>query len=153
MAVRLTVMLSLIGCMVWLPEQTKAAGLGRFAQFAGLAGCLMCFFSTFSVGGVLNTASAGISGCFVACFNIWLLRGFFPDGVTPGMGFTSAPSLVGWVDLAICVSSDGSLLWSKLRSFEAHFRLSLSDYCLLPSSCRLFTSITVLAQSILVHFI
>ena len=75
---------SLIGCMVWLPEQTKAVGMARFAPFAGLAGCLMCFFSTFTIGGVLNTASAGISGCFVACFNIWLLRGFFPDGVAPG---------------------------------------------------------------------
>jgi len=101
MAVRLTVMLSLIGCMVWLPEQTKAAGLGRFAQFAGLAGCLMCFFSTFSIGGVLNTASAGISGCFVACFNVWFLRGFFPNGVDEGMTFTSPASLVGWLDLAI----------------------------------------------------
>merc|ERR1719313_2062749 len=100
MAVRLTVFLSLIGCMVWLPEQTKAAGLGRFAQFAGLAGCLMCFFSTFSIGGVLNTASAGISGCFVACFNVWLLRGFFPNGVEPGMTGSSPASIVGWLDLA-----------------------------------------------------
>jgi len=101
MAVRLTVFLSLIGCMVWLPEQTKAVGMARFAPFAGLAGCLMCFFSTFTVGGVLNTASAGISGCFVACFNVWLLRGFFPDGVTPADTSTSAATIVGWVDLAI----------------------------------------------------
>jgi hypothetical protein len=101
MAVRLTVFLSLIGCMVWLPEQTKSVGMARFAPFAGLAGCLMCFFSTFSVGGVLNTASAGISGCFVACFNIWLLRGFFPDGVTPADSSTSPATIVGWLDLAI----------------------------------------------------
>jgi hypothetical protein len=101
MAVRLTVFLSLIGCMVWLPEQTKAVGMARFAPFAGLAGCLMCFFSTFSIGGVLNTASAGISGCFVACFNIWLLRGFFPDGVTPADSSTSPATIVGWLDLAI----------------------------------------------------
>ena len=101
MAVRLTVFLSLIGCMVWLPEQTKAVGMTRFAPFAGLAGCLMCFFSTFSVGGVLNTASAGISGCFVSCFNIWMLRGFFPDGVTPADTSTSPATIVGWLDLAI----------------------------------------------------
>jgi hypothetical protein len=37
----------------------------------------------------------------VACLNIFLLRGFFPDGVTPGMGFTSAPSIAGWLDLAV----------------------------------------------------
>jgi hypothetical protein len=101
MALRLTVFLSLIGCMVWLPEQTKAVGMARFAPFAGLAGCLMCFFSTFTIGGVLNTASAGISGCFVACFNVWLLRGFFPDGVTPADTSTSAATIIGWTDLAI----------------------------------------------------
>jgi hypothetical protein len=61
----------------------------------------MIFFTTFTIGGVLNTASAGISGSFVASLNIFILRGFFPDGVTPGMSFTSAPSLVGWTDLAI----------------------------------------------------
>ena len=69
MAVRLTVMLSLIGCMVWLPEQTKAAGLGRFAGFAGLAGCLMCFFSTL------------LSCCWMMLFKQFVSRAFIlcPD--------------------------------------------------------------------------
>jgi len=101
LAVRLTIMLLLIGCMIWQPETTKAMGMHRFAQHAGLAGCLMVFFSTFTIGGVLSTSSAGVSGCFMACLNIFLLRGFFPDGVTPGMGFTSAPSIAGWLDLSL----------------------------------------------------
>jgi hypothetical protein len=101
LAVRLTVMCLVIGCMVWLPEQTKAVGMGNYAKHAGLAACLMIFFTTFTIGGVLMTASAGISGSFVAAVNIWLMRGFFPDGVTPGMGFFSSASIVGWVDLAI----------------------------------------------------
>jgi hypothetical protein len=100
-AVRLTIMLLMIGCMVWMPEQTKSLGMDRFAKHAGLAACLMVFFTTFTVGGVMNTASAGVSGCFVACLNIFLLRGFFPDGVTPGMGYTALPSIVGWLDLAL----------------------------------------------------
>jgi len=100
-AVRLTIMLLMIGCMVWMPEQTKSLGMDRFAKHAGLAACLMVFFTTFTVGGVLNTASAGVSGCFVACLNIFFLRGFFPDGVTPGMGYTALPSIVGWLDLAL----------------------------------------------------
>jgi len=101
LAVRLTVMCLLIGSMVWFPTQTKAIGMNNYAQHAGLAACLMIFFTTFTIGGVLNTASQGISGAFVASLNIFLLRGFFPDGVTPGMGLTSAPSLVGWTDLAL----------------------------------------------------
>ena len=109
-------MLSLIGCMVWLPEQTKNIGMGRFAQFAGLAGCLMCFFSTFSIGGVLNTASAGISGCFVACLNVWLLRGFFPNGVEPGMTATSPASITGWIDLVMCNLMGGHVLHESFFS-------------------------------------
>jgi hypothetical protein len=101
MAVRLTVMCLLIGCMVWMPEATKSIGMDRFAKHAGLAACLMCFFATFTIGGVLNTASAGVTGCFTATFNTFILRGFFPDGVTPGVPFTASVSLVGWANLAI----------------------------------------------------
>jgi hypothetical protein len=101
LAARLTVMCLLIGCLVWMPASSKALGIDRFSQHAGLAACLMIFFTTFTVGGVLNTASAGITGSVVASFNIFMLRGFFPDGVTPGMGFASAPSLVGWTNLAV----------------------------------------------------
>jgi len=100
LACRLTVMCLLIGCMVWFPEQTVQVGMGNYAKHAGLAACLMIFFTTFTIGGVLMTASAGISGSFVASLNIFILRGFFSDGVTPGMGFFSAPSLVGWTNLA-----------------------------------------------------
>jgi len=84
-----------------MPENTKALGLERFAMHAGLAACLMVFFTTFTVGGVLNTASAGVSGCFVAVLNIFILRGFFADGVTPEMSWNSGASIVGWADLAI----------------------------------------------------
>jgi hypothetical protein len=101
MAVRLTVMMLMIGSMVWMPEYSKMAGVDRFAKHAGLAGCLMVFFTTFTFGGVLNAASAGVSGCFCACLNIFVLRGFFPDGVIPGMTNTSPAFVVGWIDLAL----------------------------------------------------
>jgi hypothetical protein len=101
MGYRLTFMCMLIGCMVWLPQNTKALGLERFAMHAGLAACLMVFFTTFTVGGVLNTASAGVSGCFTAVLNIFILRGFFADGVTPEMSWNSGASIVGWLDLMI----------------------------------------------------
>jgi hypothetical protein len=100
MAVRLTVMMLMIGSMVWMPEYAKMAGVDRFAKHAGLAGCLMVFFTTFTFGGVLNAASAGVSGCFCACLNTFILRGFFPDGVVPGMTSTSPAFIVGWIDLA-----------------------------------------------------
>jgi hypothetical protein len=101
MGYRLSVFCMLIGCMVWMPENTKALGLERFAMHAGLAACLMVFFTTFTVGGVLGTASAGVSGCFVAVLNIFILRGFFADGVTPEMSWNSGASIVGWGDYFI----------------------------------------------------
>jgi len=100
MAVRLTVMMLCIGSMVWMPEYSKMAGVDRFAKHAGLAACLMVFFTTFTFGGVLNAASAGVSGAFVAALNIFVLRGFFPDGVVPGMTSSNPAFIVGWINLA-----------------------------------------------------
>merc|ERR1719484_26654 len=90
-----------LGTMVWLPDVAAAIGFDRFAKHAALAICLMIFMSGFSVGGVINTASAGVTGCFMACLNIFLLRGFFPDGVTPGTPGNMIPfaQIIGWLDL------------------------------------------------------
>lgn len=101
LSLRVSVFLMILGTLIWLPDTVEAAGLGRFAQHAGLAACLTVFFVTNTVGGVINTASAGVSGCFMACLNIFILRGFIPDGVTPGMGFFSTASIVGWIDLSL----------------------------------------------------
>jgi hypothetical protein len=99
LAIRLTVVAMLLGTLVWLPEFTKS--LDRFSKHASLAVCLMIFFAGPTVGAVLNNASAGVSGCFLACVNIFLLRGFFPDGVSTGMGHTSLPSIIGWADVLL----------------------------------------------------
>merc|ERR1719217_1003943 len=93
----------LLGSMVWLPDVAEAIGFTRFAKHAALAVCLMIFMSGFAVGGVINSASAGVTGCFMASLNIFILRGFFPDGVVPGTpgGFVSMASIIGWVDYAM----------------------------------------------------
>jgi len=101
LALRLTVLAMFLGSMVWMPEVAAKFGLTRFAKHASLAACLMIFMSAPTVGGVINGASAGVTGCFMACLNIFILRGFFPDGVTPGTpaGFASVEQVIGWIDL------------------------------------------------------
>jgi hypothetical protein len=101
LSIRVTILAMLIGSLVWIPENATYFGMENITKHAALAVCLMIFFVTTTLGGVLNTASAGISGCFTACVNIWLLRGFFPDGVTPGMHSFSTAAVVGWINLAI----------------------------------------------------
>jgi len=101
LSLRLTTMAMLLGTLVWIPSVTDALDFHRFAKHTPLAICLMIFFAAPTVGAVINTASAGILGAFTASFNIFMLRGFFPDGVTPGKGHTSVESIVGWTDLAL----------------------------------------------------
>jgi len=101
LSLRLTTFAMILGTMVWMPSVTESIGAERFAKHAPLAICLMIFFAAPTFGAVVNTASAGIAGAFMAAFNIFMLRGFFPDGVTPGMGHLSTESIVGWTDLAL----------------------------------------------------
>jgi len=101
LSLRLTTFAMLLGSLIWIPSLQESLGVERFAKHAPLAICLMIFFAAPTFGAVVNTASAGIGGAFFAAFNIFMLRGFFPDGVTPGQGHTSTESIVGWTDLAL----------------------------------------------------
>jgi hypothetical protein len=65
-------------------------------------GVMVIFFNlSFHFGSVVGAGSGAIQGTFYACFNIFMLRGFFPDGRTPEMGHMSTASVVGWLDLAL----------------------------------------------------
>jgi len=101
LSLRLTTFAMLLGTLVWMPSVTEQLGVERYAKHVPLAICLMVFFAAPTFGGVVNTATAGIAGAFMAAFNIFMLRGFFPDGVTPGKGHLSTESIVGWVDLGM----------------------------------------------------
>jgi len=103
LSMRLSILAMCLGSLVWLPEWAESIGMTRFAKHSALAVCLMIFMSGTTVGGVVNGASAGVMGCFMACLNIFILRGFFPDGVEPGTpaGFVPLPAFVGWVDLGL----------------------------------------------------
>merc|ERR1719335_1479546 len=92
----------MLASIVWVPGM-KEIGLTRFAAYMPLAVCVFVFTLNPLFGQVVNNASAGIYGTFIACFNIFMLRGFFPDGVTPEAGATSAVSIVGWLDYLIFV--------------------------------------------------
>jgi hypothetical protein len=89
-----------LSAMIWVPE-TKPYAPQEFLPYIPLS-VLMIFFTMNEVfGGIIANATAAIIGTFWAVFNVFMLRGFFPDGVQPGMGYFSSASVVGWSDIAI----------------------------------------------------
>merc|ERR1719393_232762 len=97
MTCRLTFMAMALGMLVWAPGMTASMGWQRFAKHTPLAICLMIFFAAPTVGAVINTASAGICGAFWACFNIFMLRGFFSRRREAWHG-TLVHGVHGWMD-------------------------------------------------------
>merc|ERR1719310_2641254 len=63
-----------------------------------LATCVFIFTINPMFGAVVANAHAGIIGTFIACFNIFMMRGFFPDGVTAQSANSSPENIVGWLD-------------------------------------------------------
>jgi hypothetical protein len=100
LAFRTSFFACLLAAMIWVPE-TKAFAPQEFLPYIPLS-ILMIFFTMNEVfGGIVANATAAMIGTFWAVFNVFMLRGFFPDGVTVGKGHFSAESVVGWADLAI----------------------------------------------------
>merc|ERR1719420_798483 len=94
-----------IGCLMlasiaWVPGM-KSIGLDRYAAYMPLAICIYVFTLNPIFGTTVNNAHAGVWGTFLACLNIFMLRGFFSEGVQPGDGAFSTVSLVGWANYLI----------------------------------------------------
>merc|ERR1719399_565747 len=101
LAVRGAFFSSLMAFLVWWPSTAEDTNATRFKPYMPLAICIFIFTINPIFGTVIANAWAGIVGTFVACLNIFILRGFFAEGVEPGMGPFSAPSIVAWVNLAV----------------------------------------------------
>jgi hypothetical protein len=91
---------SILASVIWIP------GLDQiipkvYAQYVPLS-VMMIFFTINPVfGGIVGAATAAILGTFYAVTNIFILRGFFPDGATRAQGLTSPATVVGWLDVMI----------------------------------------------------
>ena len=72
-----------------------------FSAYIPLAICIFIFALNPLFDVVVDNAHLGIIETFIACFNIFMLRGFLPDGVTPGKEGFSTISIVGWVDFLL----------------------------------------------------
>jgi hypothetical protein len=100
LAMRTSFFACVLATMIWVPE-TKAYAPQEFKPYIPLS-ILMIFFTMNEVfGGIVANATAAIIGTFWAVFNVFMLRGFFPDGVTGDMGHFSSASVVGWADIMI----------------------------------------------------
>merc|ERR1719316_1156325 len=87
----------LLATIVWVPA-VQEMGFARFAPYIPLATCVFIFTINPMFGAVVANAHAGIIGTFIACFNIFMMRGFFPDGVTADSANSSPENIVGWLD-------------------------------------------------------
>jgi hypothetical protein len=90
----------LLSSIVWFPAvgDNVPADWKKYVP----VGVMVIFFNlSWHFGSVVGASTAAIQGTFYACLNIFLLRGFFPDGRTPEMGHMSTASVVGWLDVAV----------------------------------------------------
>merc|ERR1719262_1705696 len=86
-----------LASIVWV-KAVQDAGFARFAPYIPLATCVFVFTLNPLFGAVVNNCHAGIIGTFLACFNIFMMRGFFPDGVTPEHTGFSTTNIAGWLN-------------------------------------------------------
>lgn len=111
---------TLLGCIIWIPASEHYVNQG-FAKYVPLT-ILMIFFNIHKVFGVVVDNTSGVLfGTIFAFLNIFILRGFFPDGVTPEHSVFSATSIVGWLDLALY---DMFFLVADVRAMTRCFALA-----------------------------
>lgn len=94
LSIRGTVFALLLALVVW----SEVPWLARFKAYVPLAICIFLFTINPIFGQVVDNASAGIIGTFAAFLNIFIMRGFFAEGVDPNKGPLQTAAIVGWVD-------------------------------------------------------
>lgn len=97
---RTSVFACILAVPIWSPAVGKYVDPG-FLPFIPLTVLLVMLNMNPVFGAIVGNATAAMTGTFLAVFNIFMLRGFFPDGVEPGDGPGTAASIAGWFDLLI----------------------------------------------------
>jgi hypothetical protein len=100
LAFRCSFFATLLATIIWVPSMGAYVDQS-WAQYIPLS-VMMIFFTINPVfGSIIGNATAAISGTFFAVANIFILRGFFPDGVTREGGLSSPSNVIGWMDVMI----------------------------------------------------
>merc|ERR1719487_503141 len=100
LAVRASVMMCLIGAIVWVPA-IRQPFPNQIQARIPLVICLFVFTINPFMGQALANAIGGINGTFWACFHMWVMNGIFPGGMKEGMSPTSACAIFGWANFLI----------------------------------------------------
>lgn len=90
----------LLGSIIWFPAVGNMVP-ADFKKYVATGVIVIYFNLTWHFGSVIGNATAAIQGTFWACFNIFMMRGFFPDGRTPEMGHLSTASVCGWLNVSL----------------------------------------------------
>jgi hypothetical protein len=100
LALRCSFFASMLASCIWIPGLDQVVPK-VYAQYIPLS-VMMIFFTINPVfGGIVGAATAAITGTFFAVANIFILRGFFPDGSTRDQGLANPAAVVGWIDVMI----------------------------------------------------
>jgi hypothetical protein len=97
LGVRASIMMCLLGAIVWIPAVRKPFPNQIQARIP-LVICLYVFTINPLLGTAVQNAFCGIIGTFWACFHMWVMNGIFPGGMKEGMSPTSACAIFGWAN-------------------------------------------------------
>jgi len=90
----------ILASVIWIPGLDEIVPK-VYAQYIPLS-VMMIFFTINPVfGGIVGGATAAIVGTFFAVLNIFVLRGFFPDGSQREEGLANPAAVIGWLDVMI----------------------------------------------------
>merc|ERR1719352_1814765 len=109
LAVRCSVLMCLLGAIVWVPVIRKPFPNEIQARIP-LVICLFVFTINPLLGTAVQNAICGINGTFWACLHMWVMNGIFPGGMKEGMSPTSATAIFGWANFLLFTFL---VLWCK----------------------------------------
>lgn len=106
LALRCSLFACFLASLMWVPSAQPYLDQGEilttgFAKYFPLFVLVIFFTMSPIFGTILCNATAAILGTSFAVVNIYVLRGFFPQGVRPGEGHLALASLFGWFNIAI----------------------------------------------------
>jgi hypothetical protein len=87
----------LISSIIWV-EHIKKFFNENFLGYVPMTVLLFVYTLYPNFGITVQLCFQGIMGTLLACFNVWGLNHLFPDGISPGMTFTSSAVIVGYLD-------------------------------------------------------
>jgi hypothetical protein len=87
----------LLASIIWV-DHIKQFFNPNFLGYVPMTVLLFVYTLYPNFGITVQLCFQGIIGTLLACFNVWGLNKFFPDGIVPGMKYTDSAVIIGYLD-------------------------------------------------------